>query len=375
MSEKWVTLAIRTYQRAQMIKAVLEQNGIETVIHNLNLENPEMAVGVRVRIKEDDLPQALSIVEDKEKAWEEETRKNEPPKGRNILIPIELTDQINEVCKYGFYFAKKINADVVFLHTYLSPAYTISSSYSTEINTYSLADTEMLRRIVRSNSADVENLTNLVNRWVETGEIPKVKFSFELREGVPEEEILSYCKKESPSLVVMGTRSRFQKDENLIGSVTAEVLEACKAPVMAISLGLKMLPEKIRRIAFLTNFDQKDLIAIDTAISFLNKDHLELVFIHATQKKESWDEVMLAGIKEYFANHYPNLKTEYALLDKEKNLEQIQPFLEASKIDLVALNTRKRSLFSRFFFFFIAKRLLFNIYTFLLVMHLLFTII
>ena len=43
MSEKWVTLAIRTYQRAQMIKAVLEQNGIETVIHNLNLENPEMA--------------------------------------------------------------------------------------------------------------------------------------------------------------------------------------------------------------------------------------------------------------------------------------------------------------------------------------------
>lgn len=370
MSEKWVTLAIRTYQRAQMIKAVLEQNGIETVIHNLNLENPEMAVGVRVRIKEDDLPQALSIVEDKEKAWEEEARKNEPPKGRNILIPIELTDQINEVCKYGFYFAKKINADVVFLHTYLSPAYTISSSYSTEINTYSLADTEMLRRIVRSNSADVENLTNLVNRWIETGEIPKVKFSFELREGVPEEEILSYCKKESPSLVVMGTRSRFQKDENLIGSVTAEVLEACKSPVMAISLGLKLLPEKIRRIAFLTNFDQKDLIAIDTAISFLNKDHLELVFIHATQKKESWDEVMLAGIKEYFANHYPNLKTEYALLDKEKNLEQIQPFLEASKIDLVALNTRKRSLFSRFFNLGIATRLLFNTDTPLLVMHL-----
>ena len=133
---------------------------------------------------------------------------------------------------------------------------------------------------------------------------------------------------------------------------------------------MKLLPEKIRRIAFLTNFDQKDLIAIDTAISFLNKDHLELVFIHATQKKESWDEVMLAGIKEYFANHYPNLKTEYALLDKEKNLEQIQPFLEASKIDLVALNTRKRSLFSRFFNLGIATRLLFNTDTPLLVMHL-----
>ena len=369
MSNKWVTLAIRTYQRAQMIKAVLEQNGIETMIHNLNLEHPEMAVGVRVRIKEDDLPQALSIVEEMEKAWEEEAKKNEPPKGRNVLIPIELTDQINEVCTYGFYYAHKINADVVFLHTYLAPAYTITSSYNTEINTYSLADTEMLRRLMKSNSADVENLTNLVNRWIEAGEIPKVNFTFELREGVPEEEILTYCKKELPALVVMGTRSRYHKDENLIGSVTAEVLEACKSPVMAISLGISLLPEKIRRVAFLTNFDQKDLIAIDTAISFLNTDGLELVFIHATEKKESWDEVMLAGIKEYFANHYPRLKTEYAFLDKEKNLDQIQSFLEASKIELVALNTKKRNLFFRFFNQGIATKLLFNTETPLLVMH------
>ena len=40
MEDKLVTLAIRTFQRAQMIKNVLEENGIETVIHNLNLEHP-----------------------------------------------------------------------------------------------------------------------------------------------------------------------------------------------------------------------------------------------------------------------------------------------------------------------------------------------
>ena len=45
MEDKLVTLAIRTFQRAQMIKSVLDENGIETVIHNLNLEQPEMAVG------------------------------------------------------------------------------------------------------------------------------------------------------------------------------------------------------------------------------------------------------------------------------------------------------------------------------------------
>ncbi len=368
MSTKWVTLAIRTYQRAQMIKSVLEQNGIETVIHNLNLENPEMAVGVRVRIMEKDLPQALKIVEEMEKAWEEESMKNKPPKGRSILIPIELTDKINEVCCYGFHFAKKLNADVVFLHAFLTPAYTITSSATTEINTYTLTDTETLRRIVKTNNADVENITKLVNKWVDDGKIPKVDFSFELREGVPEDEILAYCKKEKPSLVVMGTRSRHSKGENLIGSVTSEVLEASRVPVMAISSELELKPENIQKVAFMTNFDQNDLIAIDTVISFLKRDELELVFIHASDKKESWDEVMLAGIKVYFANHYPNLKTEYAFLEKGKSLDQIQTFLEESKIDMVALNTKKRSLFSRFFNQGIATKLLFNVDTPLMVM-------
>jgi len=91
MEDKLVTLAIRTYQRAQMIKTVLEENGIETVIHNLNLEQPELAVGVRVRIKESDLPRALKIVEEMESAWELEMKNQSVNKCLFLLIlPIRL---------------------------------------------------------------------------------------------------------------------------------------------------------------------------------------------------------------------------------------------------------------------------------------------
>lgn len=371
MENKWVTLAIRTYERAQMIRSVLEHNGIETVIHNLNLENPEMAVGVRVRIKENDLPQALVIVEEMEKAWEEETDKKQPLKGKCVLIPIELTDQINEMCKYGFHYAKKLNLPVVFLHAYLTPAYTITATPNMEINTYSLTDAETMRRTIRRNDADVANLSNLVKRWIDSGEIPHVDYTFELKAGVPEDEILAYCKKEKPALVVMGTRSKTRRDDHLIGSVTAEVLEACNVPVMAIPMEIELRPDKIKKVAFFTNFDQKDLIAIDTAISLLlrKSEALEFVFIHASEKKESWNEVMLAGIKEYFANHYPALKTEYALLDKGGELNRLQPFLENANIDLVALNTKKRSIFARFFNQGIATKFLFNVDTPLMVMH------
>ena len=67
MEDKVVTLAILTYAKAQILKNVLENEGIETYIHNVNQIQPVVSSGVRVRIKESDLPHALKITESS--AW------------------------------------------------------------------------------------------------------------------------------------------------------------------------------------------------------------------------------------------------------------------------------------------------------------------
>jgi nucleotide-binding universal stress UspA family protein len=346
MEDKLVTLAIRTYQRAQMIKSVLEEHGIKTVIHNLNLNNPEMAVGVRIRIRENDLPQALKIVEEVERAWEEDKGMQKKTEAQ-ILIPIDFADQVERTVDFGFYYAEKLNAEVTFLYVYYTPAFTISSNY--DVNTYSISDNEMLRRIMRNANADVENMKNHINKRIGQGEIPKRPFDFLLKEGVPEEEILDYCKKNRPDLVVMGTHGKKISDE-LIGSVTAEVIETCPSPVLAIPIGTELSSIfDIKRMAFLTNFDQKDLIAIDRAISFFTHDKLEMHFIHTSDKNETWDEIVLSGIKTYFSNHYPNLKVEYALLSSDNSIELIGDYLKKNTIDIMAFNAKKRNIFARLF--------------------------
>ena len=346
MEDKLVTLAIRTYQRAQMIKSVLEESGIETAIHNLNLEHPEMAVGVRVRIKESDLPRALKIVEEMESAWEGSTT-TESTIEQQVLIPIDFNDMVTKVADFGFHFADILKAEIVFLYVYFSPAFTISSN--NDMSTYSISDSELLRRIVSSANADAENLTNLINARIATGELPNVPFSFEIKEGVPEDQIIDYCKKNNPALVVMGTHGKKASNE-LIGSVTAEVMEGCLSPVFAVPVQMSMQSsDDIKRVAFLTNFDQKDLIAIDRAISLFTSDKLELYFIHAAERKEAWDEVMLAGIKAYFANHYPNLITNYALLGAVDSPEILDNYLITEKINVLAFNTHRRNIFARLF--------------------------
>ncbi len=344
MEDKLVTLAIRTYHRAQMIKAVLQEEGIETVIHNLNIEQPEMAVGVRVRIKESDLPRALKIVEEMEKAWEQET----PVKEKKIvLIPIDFADQVTKTVDFGFKMAEKIDAEIVFLYVYFSPAFTISMN--NDVSVYSLSDSELLRRIINSANADVENMTNYINKRIRSGELPKIKYEFDLKEGVPEDQILDYCKKYKPDVVVMGSHGKKISNE-LLGSVTAEVIELSEVPVFAIPASFNRDKlDDLKKIAFITNFEQKDLIAVDKVIDTFMNPEMELCFIHASDKEGPWDEIILTGIKSYFANQYPSVKINYAMVESTDSPEKINEFIEKLDIDLLAFNSRRKRLFARIF--------------------------
>lgn len=109
-----------------------------------------------------------------------------------------------------------------------------------------------------------------------------------LREGIPEEEILRYSKEYRPRIVIMGTRGKNQKDIDLIGSVTAEVIERSRVPVLAIpeNTPFKQLAEA-KRIAFITNFDQRDLIAFDSLIAALKPFHFSVSLIHLSDVKDN----------------------------------------------------------------------------------------
>lgn len=122
MEEKLVTLAILTYSKAQILKNVLENEGIEACIHNVNLIQPIISSGVRIRIRESDLPRALKIIESS--AWLAEDvvneEKTEEKHGKQVLIPVDFSDYSMAACEFGFNFAAKIQAEVVLMHVYFS---------------------------------------------------------------------------------------------------------------------------------------------------------------------------------------------------------------------------------------------------------------
>lgn len=366
MEEKLVTLAILTYSRAQILKTILESEGIDVFIHNVNLVEPVISSGVRVRIKESDLPHALRIVESASWLSEEGSSVETTKKScvSHILIPIDFSEYSLKVCHFGFDLAQKLNADVVFLHVYFAPIYIPALQYEAgmSLSAPEQEDKADMKGQITAIHEKLKKFAHDVDEKMAEGTLPEVKYSCLLREGIPEEEILSYADSEKPLAIIMGTRGKGQKHLDLIGSVTAEVIERSPVYVYAVPDDAEpLLVNDIKKIAIFTSFDQRDLIAFDTFIRVWGRERLELSFIHisAHEEKRAWNEVKLAGIRDYFKRQYPDLLFSCHQISDSSLTEDADSLIRDQNIDIICVTHYRRNIFTRLFRPGIARKILF----------------
>lgn len=366
MEEKFVTLAILTYSKAQILKNVLANEGIEAYIHNVNLIQPVVSSGVRVRIMESDLPRALKIIESStwlaDEVVKEEIPDKEKPK-KFILVPVDFSDYSMKACEFAFNFAAQIHVEVVLMHVYFSPVYMPSLQYATEGYSMPVEDELGIKSILDSVQGQLDKLTEIVDERIRTGEFPKVDYTCVLREGVPEEEILHYSRTKKPIMVVMGTRGKGMKEYGVIGSVTAEVIERSPVFVYAIPEKAKLMNFKeIHKVAFITSFDQRDLVAFDSLITTFKDYPFEITFIHlnADEQRRLWNEIKLAGIRDYFLKQYPDLKINYKVITEDHLLSNLDQYVKSENVDVLCISNYKRNVFARLFNPSIAKRMVFH---------------
>lgn len=369
MEDKLVTLAIHTFEKAQILKTILETEGIEVYIHNVNLIQPVVSAGVRVRIKESDLPHALRIIEDNK--WSEDA-KEEEEKGdvdqtRKILIPIDFSDYSMKACDLGINYAAVVGAEVMIMHAYFNP-YFPSAIPLGETLSYQMNEEESLQELLRRVRGNMEDICSLIEKKMEDGELPRITYDYVLREGLPEEEIIAYSKEYRPTLIVMGTRGKDQKEVDLIGSVTGEVIELNKVPVLAIPENVPFTNLRdAKHIAFATSFNQRDLVAFDKFMELIKDFDFSIHLFNISTSRDEWNEIRLSGVREYFKKQYPDANLSYTVLADGDLLLAIEKFVRDEHIDVIALSSYRRSLLARMFNPSIARKMLFHTDTPLLV--------
>ncbi len=362
-----VTVAIHTYDKAHILKTILESEGIPAVIHGVRMIEPVVPGNVRVRINESDLPRALKIIEELD-FTEQDDKMLQRENKKEILVPVDFSDFSLTACAFAFRLAYDLDCEVKLMHVFFTPFYPASVPFGDSF-AIQPADKTIYQDVKSKTEKEMQQLVARIKEQVTKGILPDVPFHTQLVEGLPEEEVISYSKKIRPTAIVMGTRGRNAKELDLIGSVTAEVMDGSHTPVFAIPEGTQVQGvAQMKTIVFLTNFQEREFKAFDIMMQFLKPYQVKVYLAHIAKKEDVWNEIKLSGIQKRFAELYPHLVTEYRLIDQNIGLEEsLEKFVKEHQIDMISLSSSRRNIFARMFNPGIARRMLFHSDTPLLV--------
>lgn len=236
----------------------------------------------------------------------------------NIIIPFDMSETAFKAVKVGFNLAHKIGKEIVFLHV-------LKESQSE-------FDPEKIK-------TTIEKLNPVPN---------KVSYRIVVKKGVPETKIAQYAEKQQAFLIVMCTRTNEKKIQDLIGSVTSEVMRITDRPVLAI-------PESfasddvttLNKIAYASSLkSMHDLEHIDLLSTIFPIDNKSLEIIHSVKENEN-----IAPDGQYvntLVEAYPSVKiSSKALVYDEQSSAStaISEYITNSDVELIVIKKHHRRVF------------------------------
>lgn len=358
--DRLITVAIHTYEKAVMLKSLLESEGVSVVLHNVNLAQPVVSSGVRVRIQEKDLPLALRIIENTD-IFSREPESKESSRQR-VIVPVDFSDYSLLACSIAFNIAHLHRANIVILHSYINPNISGNIQLSDSMS-YEMLESETRRALEAKATQQMSELAMTLKNKIKHGTIPPVKFSTEIIEGVPEDVITEYAKETKPLLIVMGTRGKGKKEKELIGSVTAEVLDSCRFPAFTVPESAPLAGiDSVRHIVFFSNLDQEDILAMDALYRLLPCISPDVTIVNVPDRKhdKTSNEEAMKRLMQYCHEHYGNYRFNIRSLELNNVLADFKEIESQLPISLIVVPNKKKSIFARLFNPSLAHKLLFH---------------
>ena len=265
-------------------------------------------------------------------------------KKRKILIPVDFSDYSQRACKTGIEYASRIGAEVMLLHVCFITHVPSSFPYIVYEMGVKMDDEESTRLIRNRVGEEIDKLCTIINRQMDSGELPRVAYNCTIREGIPEKEIAAYIEEYHPTLIIMGTREKTQKNTDMIGSVTGEVIEVTKYPLLAIPENVAYPDlQQITHVGFATSFDQRDLFVFKKYLEILQDYDFNIHLFNISTSKNEWNEIRLIGFCEYLKKQYPSKSIDFTVLNDGDLFEAIEAFVKEKQIDLLTFGKYKRN--------------------------------
>ncbi|MCB2221398.1 MAG: universal stress protein [Bacteroidetes bacterium] len=371
MFDRIVTITSCPYSRAQLIKGRLEAEGIECFLTNINLVQPDIATGVKIKINEKDTDVAFRIIEEMKGQFGEKKLPalHQLKSIRRILVPVDLSETSINACNYALGIAFKLKAEIKLLYAYFNPV--VSADPYLESNTFSMHLESVIANIEKEARKQMQELKRSLQKQMQMENLGNIKIGIALERGTSDQVILNYIEDYKPGVVVMGTKGRGRSITNYIGSVTRKIMENTEIPVLAI-------PERstywginyVNRVMYATNFDEHDFSSLRKLMTLIRPFNMKIHCVHIySGESDPFDQAKMESLKEHFKSEYQDYDISCNMLMHIDIIQGFEDYIEKNDIDVIALTTHKRGIIDRFFNPSITKRMLFHSHIPLLVFH------
>jgi nucleotide-binding universal stress UspA family protein len=361
-----VTIAVSTWQKAELMHEMLESAGIASALLNVNLLQSGVSAGVKLRVFEADVTQAMEIIG---LAMKEEIEPRIPEYAMGeILLPVDFSE---ESFTTGYMAAKlAIEADVPLrlLHAHFTP---ILTAMPFEEATYSMQGSvaDLFKDTDKMLLQNMEQLENQISSKLQHPVRP-LKTLHTLIRGLASDAILDFAQNANSGMIVISKGLHDDRTGLFMGSVSGKVAERASVPVLVI-------PNKyhfdglfqIKNIAYAPSLDDSDHKALQRLWATTRYFAANYHFLHVSVAGElEMDAVKMNDIAEEFSE-ISGKDVQTHSFQNTDILSTFNRLVVDQRIDLLAVTTHRRNAITQLLYPSLTQRILLHTKLPLLVFH------
>ena len=250
---------------------------------------------------------------------------------RRLLIPTDFSPDALNAVRYGVQFGKVLKSKITLFH-------------AAHVPVVSSAEMAMAASMIDDKFQAQAQLESMKQTLSE--EFAYQNIDVLIKTGFAVDEISKLSREESMDMIIMGTKGASGLSEVLIGSNTADVIEQCSCPVLAVPAN--SIFKQPQKIVFATNYADNDFQTLYVLAEMFKPFNPEIVVLHVeVHSDHKTENRMLEWFKGQVNTNIPYDNFSFELAKGDNVLTTVEDFIVSNNIDLLSVSTRKRNFFDR----------------------------
>lgn len=258
---------------------------------------------------------------------------------KQIFVPVDFSDNAYQALDYAAKMAADIGAEVTVAHIF---------EVKVTPDGINMPPIEYIQELTEAKEREIKAY---MQRFLEKIGHPEYKeksghvtFHTLVKEGFLVSELVEIARPEDYDLIIMGTKGANGIARLLWGSVTAEVMEKAKIPVLAIPQNAAYGQNGINKIVYATDLSLDEAPNIQNLQGFSDQFDAHLTCLHISTSTERVTEgaqrMLLLEEKFYFT---PISKLDFKLLRGERVEKTLEDYLAKEQPEVIAMKPHQRN--------------------------------